>query len=130
MSHKLPLVKWHCKYCKKTKYLKPYVASRRTYCSQKCNGLDHLQQHKETLNRVRPTSEQARQTALRIYIENPEIKKERTDITVEKINVDTSPEIANQYGVLSIPTIVIEKDGKEVNRVTGAVAKSKILAIL
>ena len=59
-----------------------------------------------------------------------EIKKEKPDLVVEKIDVDAKPELANQYGVMSIPTLIVEKDGKEVNRITGAVAKSKILAIL
>lgn len=59
-----------------------------------------------------------------------EIEKERTDITVQKVDVDKEPQIAEKYGVMSIPTFIVEKDGKEVGRITGATSKAKILELL
>ena len=59
-----------------------------------------------------------------------EIAKERTDIKVEKINVADEQELAMQIGVMSIPTLVVMKNGKIVNQVTGARPKAQILAML
>ena len=59
-----------------------------------------------------------------------EIAKERPDIKVGKINVDENPELAVQFGVMSIPTLVVIKDGKIVNQAMGARPKSAILAML
>ena len=59
-----------------------------------------------------------------------EIAKERQDIKVGKINVDEEPELAAQFGVMSIPTLVVIKDGKIVNQAMGARPKSAILAML
>ncbi|MBR6513719.1 MAG: thioredoxin [Clostridia bacterium] len=58
------------------------------------------------------------------------ISEERDDITVGKVNVDFDGELAMKYGVMSIPTIVIFKDGKEINRSVGAKSKAGILALL
>ena len=59
-----------------------------------------------------------------------EIAKERSDIKVVKINVDEEQELAMQFGVMSIPTLVVRKNGKIVNQVTGARPKAQILAML
>ena len=59
-----------------------------------------------------------------------EIAAERTDIRVGKINVDEQPELAAQFQVMSIPTLVVIKDGKITNRATGARPKSQILGLL
>ena len=59
-----------------------------------------------------------------------EIAKERSDIKVVKINVDEEQELAMQFGVMSIPTLVVMKNGKIVNQVTGASPKAQILAML
>ena len=59
-----------------------------------------------------------------------EIAKERSDIKVVKINVDEEQELAIQFGVMSIPTLVVMKNGKIVNQVTGARPKAQILAML
>lgn len=59
-----------------------------------------------------------------------EIAKERSDIKVVKINVDEEQEQAMQFGVMSIPTLVVMKNGKIVNQVTGARPKAQILAML
>ena len=59
-----------------------------------------------------------------------EIAEERTDIKVGKVNVDEQPELAAQFGVMSIPTLVVMKDGKIVNQVVGARPKAQILSLL
>lgn len=59
-----------------------------------------------------------------------EIAKERSDIKVVKINVDEEQELAMQFGVMSIPTLVVMENGKIVNQVTGARPKAQILAML
>ena len=59
-----------------------------------------------------------------------EIAAERTDIRVGKINVDEQPELAAQFQVMSIPTLVVIKEGKITNRATGARPKSQILGLL
>ena len=59
-----------------------------------------------------------------------EIAAERGDIKVGKVNVDEQPELAAQFGVMSIPTLVVIKGGKVVNQMVGARPKSQILAML
>ncbi|MBE5799123.1 MAG: thioredoxin [Clostridiales bacterium] len=59
-----------------------------------------------------------------------EIARERPDVKVGKINVDEQPELAGQFGVMSIPTLVVMKNGRIVNKATGARPKSAILAML
>lgn len=59
-----------------------------------------------------------------------EIADERSDILVGKVNVDEQRELAAQFGVMSIPTLVVIKNGKEVQRSVGARPKSQILAML
>jgi len=59
-----------------------------------------------------------------------EIAKEQKDIKVGKINVDEEPDLAAQFGVMSIPTLVVVKDGKIVNQAIGARSKDAILALL
>ncbi len=59
-----------------------------------------------------------------------EISRERSDIVVGKVNVDDNPELANEFGVFSIPTLVIMKDGKIVSQSSGARPKGQILSLL
>ena len=59
-----------------------------------------------------------------------EIALERADIKVGKVNVDEEPELANQFGVMSSPTLVVMENGKEVSRSVGAKPKDGILAML
>lgn len=59
-----------------------------------------------------------------------EIAKERADIKVGKINVDEEPELAGQFQVMSIPTLLVMKDGKIMNRSVGAKPKEEILAMV
>lgn len=59
-----------------------------------------------------------------------EIAEERPDIKVGKVNVDEQPELAGKFGVMSIPTLVVMKEGKIVNMSVGAKPKHAILAML
>lgn len=59
-----------------------------------------------------------------------EIAEEREDIVVGKINVDNDPALAEQFGVFSIPTLVVLKNGEEVTRATGARPKDAILDMI
>ena len=59
-----------------------------------------------------------------------EIAAERSDIKVGKVNVDEQPELASRFGIMSIPTLVVMKDGQVVNRSMGAKPKQAILAML
>ena len=59
-----------------------------------------------------------------------EIAKERSDIKGVKINVDEEQDLAMQFGVMSIPTLVVMKNGQIVNQVTGARPKAQILDML
>ena len=59
-----------------------------------------------------------------------EISDERPDIKVGKINVDEEAELASQFGIMSIPTLVVIENGKIVNQTMGAKPKDEILAML
>ena len=59
-----------------------------------------------------------------------EIANERSDILVAKVNVDDEQELAGKFGVFSIPTLVVMKDGKVVKQSTGARPKAQILEML
>ncbi|MBQ3073751.1 MAG: thioredoxin [Ruminococcus sp.] len=56
-----------------------------------------------------------------------EIAEEYKSIKVGKINVDECPELAVSFGVVSIPTLVVVKDGKEQSRIVGYRPKEDIL---
>ena len=59
-----------------------------------------------------------------------EIAAERPDIKVCKVNVDEEMELAKQFRVLSIPTLMVMQDGRVEHKMTGARGKSQILAAL
>lgn len=59
-----------------------------------------------------------------------EIANEHPEYVVGKINVDEEPALAQEFGVMSIPTLVVMKDGKVVRQVAGARPKAQILALL
>ncbi len=60
-----------------------------------------------------------------------EIKKELAGkAEIEEINVDENSDKASQFGVMSIPTYIILKDGKEVGRKIGVTAKQELLKLL
>ena len=59
-----------------------------------------------------------------------EIADERPDIKVGKVNVDEEAELASQFGIMSIPTLVVIENGKIVNQTMGAKPKDEILSML
>ncbi len=59
-----------------------------------------------------------------------EIAVERDDIKVVKVNIDEQPQIASQYSVMSIPTLVVIKGGQVTNKAVGARPKNAILDLL
>ena len=59
-----------------------------------------------------------------------EIAGERPDIKVGKIDVDEQPELASKFSIMSIPTLVVMKNGKIVQQVSGARPKNAILEML
>jgi thioredoxin 1 len=59
-----------------------------------------------------------------------EIAQEAENVKVGKVNVDDEPELARAFGVMSIPTLVVMKEGKVVNKTVGARPKAAIMAML
>ena len=59
-----------------------------------------------------------------------EIAEERPDIMVGKVYVDADPELANSFGVISIPSIVVMQNGKILHQSVGARPKAKLLELL
>lgn len=59
-----------------------------------------------------------------------EIAAERSDIKVCKINVDEEPDLAAQFGIMTIPTLMVIKNGAIVHQSAGARPKQQILDLL
>lgn len=59
-----------------------------------------------------------------------EIAEERNDVKICKVNVDEEPELASQFRVMSIPTLLVFKNGEIVNQSLGAKPKAQILELL
>lgn len=59
-----------------------------------------------------------------------EIAQEREDVIVGKINVDEQPELAREFGIMSIPTLIVLRNGMELERAVGARPKAQILNML
>lgn len=59
-----------------------------------------------------------------------EIAEENSEIKVVKVNVDDSQDLAMKYQVMSIPTLVVIKNGEEVNRSVGLIDKSQVLNLI
>ena len=59
-----------------------------------------------------------------------EVAEERTDVKVGKVNVDEQPELAGQFGVMSIPTLLVFEQGKLVRQAVGGRPKASVLDLL
>ena len=59
-----------------------------------------------------------------------EIAAERPDLKVVKVNVDEEVELAAEYGIMSIPTLIVFEKGEVVNKITGARPKEAILEMV
>ena len=59
-----------------------------------------------------------------------EVAEERTDVKVGKVNVDEQPDLAAEFGVMSIPTLLLFENGKLVRQAVAARPKSGVLALL
>lgn len=59
-----------------------------------------------------------------------EIAQENPDILVGKVNVDEEQELASAFGVMSIPTLVVMRNGEVVNKSMGAKPKAAIMALI
>jgi thioredoxin 1 len=55
-----------------------------------------------------------------------ELDNERDDLTVVKLNVDENPETAAKYGIMSIPTLILFKNGQVAKQVVGALPKARL----
>ena len=59
-----------------------------------------------------------------------EVAEERGDVKVGKVNVDEQPGLAGQFGVMSIPTLLVFEQGKLVRQAVGARPKASVLDLL
>ena len=59
-----------------------------------------------------------------------EVAEERGDVKVGKVNVDEQPELAGQFGVMSIPTLLVFEQGKLVRQAVGARPTASVLELL
>ena len=58
------------------------------------------------------------------------IAEERKDVKICKINIDEEQELAIRFGIMSIPTVMVFKDGKVAGKSIGLVSKEEILSLL
>ncbi|MGM9600204.1 MAG: thioredoxin [Faecousia sp.] len=59
-----------------------------------------------------------------------EVAEEREDVKVCKIDVDQEPELARQFQIMSIPTLIVMENGRITNKALGAMPKNSVLALL
>lgn len=59
-----------------------------------------------------------------------QVAQEVSDVSIAKLDIDESLDVAKQFGVMSVPTMIIFKDGKEVDRIVGLRQKNQIIEAL
>ena len=59
-----------------------------------------------------------------------EVAEQHSDVKVGKIDIDAQPELANQYGVMGIPTLLVFKNGQKVGESVGLIPKENVEALL
>jgi len=59
-----------------------------------------------------------------------EASKELPDVKFVKLNVDTSPQTASNYGIMSIPTVLFFKGGEKIDQIVGLVQKGRLIDII
>jgi len=59
-----------------------------------------------------------------------QVAGEHPEIKVVKVNIDDEQELAAQFGIMSIPTLVVVKNGREARRAVGMMPKAEILALV
>lgn len=59
-----------------------------------------------------------------------EVAEEVTDVKICKVNVDEQQELAVRYGVMTIPTLIVFKNGEAAKKTSGFMSKSEVLALL
>ena len=59
-----------------------------------------------------------------------QVAEQHSEVKVGKIDIDAQPELANQFGVMSIPTLIVFKNGQKVNESVGLIPKENIEALL
>ncbi len=59
-----------------------------------------------------------------------EVAEEMSEVTVGKVNIDEQSELASAFNVMSIPTLIVMKDGKVINKEIGAMSKRQIISML
>ena len=59
-----------------------------------------------------------------------EIAKEHEEFIIGKVNVDEENELASRFGIMSIPTLLVFKNGELVNRSTGVIPKDAVLGLM
>ena len=59
-----------------------------------------------------------------------QVAEQHNDVKVGKIDIDAQPELANQFGVMSIPTLIVFKNGQKVNESVGLIPKENVEALL
>ena len=59
-----------------------------------------------------------------------QVAEQHSEVKVGKIDIDAQPELANQFGVMSIPTLIVFKNGQKVNESVGLIPKENVEALL